>query len=177
MRIHITGASGSGTSTLAAALACRLGLACLDGDHYFWLRAEPPFVDKRSADERLAMLSRDLQAGPAVLGGSIVGWGAEVEDAFDLIVFLCLQAPIRLARLRERELRRFGAVDEAFIEWAGQYDEGPTEGRSLAKHRAWLAERRCPVLVLQGDMTVDERVERVLQRLAGPDFAHTAENV
>jgi len=166
MRIHITGASGSGTSTLAAALAERLGAACLDGDTYYWLRPEPPFADKRPADARRAMLSRDLQAAQhAVLGGAIIGWGTEVEDAFDLIVFLYLDAPIRLARLRERELQRFGAVDEAFIEWAGQYDQGPSEGRSLAKHRAWLADRTCPVLALHGDLSVEARVERVLAGL------------
>ncbi|HSI49450.1 MAG TPA: AAA family ATPase [Ideonella sp.] len=165
MRIHITGASGSGTSTLATALSERLGAACLDGDSYYWLRPEPPFADKRPADARRAMLARDLQADPAVLGGSIVGWGAEVEDAFDLIVFLYLDAPIRLARLRERELRRFGAVDEDFLEWAGQYDQGPSEGRSLATHRAWLASRRCPVLELRGDLPVAARVERVLAGL------------
>jgi hypothetical protein len=32
----------------------------------------------------------------AVVAGSIVGWGAELEDAFDLIVFVYLDASVRL---------------------------------------------------------------------------------
>lgn len=47
-----------------------------------------------------------------------------------------------------------------------QYDAGPPEGRSLAKHTAWLAARRCPVLRLEGDQSTAERVGRVLQALA-----------
>lgn len=47
------------------------------------------------------MLRTDMQPEPGVvLSGSIVGYGAEVEDAFDLIVFLYLPADIRVERLR-----------------------------------------------------------------------------
>jgi hypothetical protein len=95
--------------------------------------------------------------------GSIVGWGAEVENAFDLIVFLYLDASIRIERLRKRETEQFGNADPAFLEWAAQYDAGPPEGRSLAMHRTWLAQRSCPVLELHGDLPVSERLAAVLR--------------
>ena len=98
----------------------------------------------------------------------MVGWGRALEDSFDLVVFLYLDADLRIARLREREQRVLGHVDPAFLAWAAQYDAGPSEGRSLAKHRAWLAERTCPVLELPGDLTVDARVAAVLARLPQP---------
>lgn len=39
-----------------------------------------------------------------MLSGSIVGWGGLVEDAFDLIVFLQLDAAIRVERLRRNPI-------------------------------------------------------------------------
>lgn len=164
MRILITGASGSGTSTLGAALAQSLQGRHLEGDDCYWLPTTPPFVCKRPAPERADMVCQALQVpGPVVMSGSVVGWGHAVEDAFDLIVFLTLPAALRVERLRQRELERFGHADAAFLAWAAQYDQGPPEGRSLAKHLAWLAVRTCPVLRLAGDLSVAERLARVLQ--------------
>ncbi len=164
MRVHVTGASGAGVSTLGAALAARLGCPCRDADDYYWLPTAPPFARKRPPDERLRLLLADLDAdGPdGVLSGSVVGWGAELEDSFGLVLFIYLDAGVRVERLRRRELEQYGRADEAFLAWAAQYDDGPPEGRSLAKHRAWLAARRCPVLELHGDTTVEQRVAATL---------------
>lgn len=167
MLIHITGASGAGTSTLGAALARALGGVHVEADDHYWLPTVPPYIHKRAPAERLAGLLAVLDAHPvAVLAGSVVGWGAALEDRFDLIVFLTLDAALRVARLRERETARLGHADPAFLAWAAQYDDGPVAGRSLAKHLAWLAERPCPVLELRGDLSVAQRLEAVLARLA-----------
>lgn len=118
------------------------------------------------------MLHADIEAASSlVLSGSIVGWGRELEDAFDLVVFLYLPAEKRIERLRQRELERYGVADPAFIEWAGQYDEGPPEGRSLARHTAWLAQRTCPVLRLEEDHSVPERIRLVLQAMRTASLA------
>ena len=168
MLILITGASGSGTSTLGAALAKELGTAHLDADDYYWLPTTPPFTTKRDRTERLALALHDVRAKQnAVVTGSIMEWGLELENAFDLIVFLYLDAAIRVERLRAREIAYLGKADEEFLEWAAQYDEGIQGGRSLAKHRAWLAARTCPVLELRGDLSVRDRVDAVLKHLAG----------
>jgi hypothetical protein len=81
-----------------------------------------------------------------------------------LIVFLTLDTTIRLARLHAREIALLGKVDAAFIEWAAQYDDGNFSGRSRARHDEWLSERSCPVLRLDGDLTVPERLGRVQSR-------------
>ena len=168
MLILITGASGSGTSTLGAALAKELGTAHLDADDYYWLPTTPPFTTKRDRTERLALALHGVRAKQnAVVTGSIMEWGLELENAFDLIVFLYLDAAIRVERLRAREIAYLGKADEEFLEWAAQYDAGIQGGRSLAKHRAWLAARTCPVLELRGDLSVRDRVDAVLKHLAG----------
>ena len=174
MLIHVTGASGSGTSTLGAALAAELDGTHFDADDYYWLPTSPPFTQKRAAPDRLSLLLADLRAKEvSVLAGSVVGWGPELEDSFDLIVFLYLDAAIRLERLRKREIERLGHADPEFLEWAARYDEGPPVGRSLAKHQAWLGARSCPIVEIHGDLTVAERVATVLGAAPNPSFKRT----
>src|ERR1035441_4397517 len=166
MLILITGASGSGTSTLGAVVARELRIAHLEADDYYWLPTKPPFTTKRDRAERLSSVLRDVRAKQsAVLAGSIMDWGLELENAFDLIVFLYLDAAIRVERLRAREIEVLGKADEEFLEWAAQYDAGIQGGRSLVKHQTWLAARTCPVLEVRGDLTVRERVDAVLKHL------------
>jgi adenylate kinase family enzyme len=42
-RIHITGASGAGVSTLGCALADALAIPHHDTDDYFWQPTSPPY--------------------------------------------------------------------------------------------------------------------------------------
>jgi hypothetical protein len=140
-----------------------LGCAFYDADDYYWLPTDPPFQCKQDPAIRASRLLQALQnASNAVLAGSILNWGVELENSFSLIVFLTVPAQIRVTRLRDREIQRFGRVDPAFLAWAAQYDEGAMEGRSLAKHEAWLANRSCPVLRIDGDTSTERRLEQVL---------------
>src|SRR5262245_32157521 len=100
LRIHITGASGSGTTTLGRELARTLDCAHFDADNYFWLPTDPPFEKKRERTERNAMLLNDLHANDRwVLSGSVSTWDDDIYACFDLVVFLLIPAEIRLARL------------------------------------------------------------------------------
>ena len=162
MRIHITGASGSGTTTLGRALADERGALHLDADNYYWLPTVPPFKEKRELIDRHDKLRVDIFSElEVVLSGSIMGWGREIEDSFDLIIFLYVPAEIRIDRLRKRELQRYGTADPAFLKWAQEYDEGPSEGRSLKKHEAWLSNRSCPVLRLIGSLSTKEQLRSI----------------
>jgi adenylate kinase family enzyme len=161
--ILITGASGSGTTTLGRALAARLRCAFYDADDYYWLPTDPPFQRKQDPAIRASRLLQALRnASTTVLAGSILNWGVEIEDSLSLIVFLTVPAEIRVARLRERELQRFGRVDPDFLAWAAQYEEGTREGRSRSKHEAWLAKRSCAVLRIDGDTSTEWRLAQVL---------------
>lgn len=168
LRILVTGAAGSGTSTLAAALAREVSGIAVEADDLYWLPTTPPYRERRPADARRALACAALSTpASVVMAGSVMGWGAEIEDAFDLVVFLQVATALRLERLRERELRRFGRVDEAFLRWAADYDTGTTEGRDLASHQAWLAARAAPCVTVAGRVTMDEAVARVHRALGG----------
>ena len=168
MRILVTGASGSGATTVGQTLAKRFNFSFLDADDYFWQPSDPPFQFKRDRLPRLSMILADLTSATtgAVVSGSIVDWGIELEDSFSFIVFLTVPAPIRIERLRARELSRFGRADPKFLEWAAQYDQGYMEGRSLIKHERWLSARKCRVLRIDGDVALGDRIERILQALS-----------
>jgi adenylate kinase family enzyme len=172
-RIHIVGASGSGTTSLAAELAGRYGHRQLDTDDFYWRRTDPPFREKRPPEERLASLRTTFQEAKRwVLSGSLCGWGDPLIPEFELVVFLLVPTPVRLARLRAREIERYGrqaiapggALHEAhveFLEWAGRYDTGDPEMRSRAMHEAWLAALPCSVMRLEGDVSIVEQRERI----------------
>jgi len=179
-RIHIVGASGSGTSTLGAALAGQLGCPHFDVDPFFWLPTDPPFEKARPPEARLVLLNEALDSAPAwILSGSLCGWGDPLIPRFSLVVFLWLPAGVRLARLRERERLRYGsaAIDAGgshheryfkFIEWASAYDEGDLSIRSRRLHETWLASLDCPVLRLEGAMPTENQIATVMRRLTLP---------
>lgn len=167
MRLLVTGASGSGTTTLARALAEHLDAAHFDADDYYWLPTSPPFTASRDPDERLRLLRQGLDSvHSAVVSGSVMGWGLEIEDSFSLIAFLTVPAHVRVERLRVRETALLGHADPAFLEWAAQYDDGPPMGRSLARHRTWLSRRSCAVVHIDGEVAVNDSTTRVVAALA-----------
>jgi adenylate kinase family enzyme len=176
VRVHLLGASGSGTTTLGRALAATLGCPHLDTDNYFWLPTDPPFRQPRPLPDRRAILAADLAREDGwVLSGSLCGWGDLFVPWFDLVVFLRVPSSIRLARLAARERRRYGAAIDPggamyadhtqFLAWAAAYDTGNLEMRSLRRHETWLHDLPCPVLRLEGAAPLDELLACTLQQL------------
>jgi len=178
-RIHIMGASGAGVTSLGRALADALAIPHHDTDDYFWQPTIPPYQNKREIAERLRLMREVfLPRADWVLSGSLEHWGDAIIPSFDLVVFLATTKELRLKRLRAREAAHFGpdAVApggwrhkeaEAFIEWAARYDDGDREGRSLAKHQAWLATLPCPVLRLDGSRPLSELVAEISGAIGG----------
>lgn len=169
--IHILGASGSGTTTLAKALSKELGYAHFDSDDYFWIHTEPPFTTKRPLDERVELLRNDIEkADKWILSGSNSSWGDFLMDSYDLVIFLYVPANIRMERLIQREMQRYSierilpggdlyGSHKAFIEWAAAYETGGIEMRSLALHNEWLKQLICPVIRIDGEQSTEERIE------------------
>ena len=173
MKVHILGASGSGVTTLGRALSEATGKSYVDADDYYW---EHKFTVKRPAPERNANIKATLEARQEwILGGSIVSWGKEVFPPFDLIVFLWIPGDIRMKRLQERERERYGPtfetdperkkLHEAFMDWARGYDVPGATIRSLTVHLGWLKEQTCPVIRIQGDTSIEERLQLCLKAL------------
>src|ERR1700722_20918669 len=108
-RVLILGASGTGTTTLGRALGNDLSFRVFDTDDYYWLPSTPPFQRKQDPEVRLAKLLQDLKVtSRAIVSGSILNWGLEVEDSLSFIVFLTVPANVRIARLETRAMKLYG---------------------------------------------------------------------
>ena len=176
-RIHILGASGSGTTTLGKSLSFELGYSFFDTDDYYWIPSNPPFEIARECDERIKKLQADLDNHDKwILSGSLCGWGDVFIPRFDLVIYLWVPKDIRIKRLIDRDAQRYGEKEileggrlhqshTKFIEWANKYDEGDLRIRSKMLHQQWISRLPCEVLELEGDMTTNERVEAVLQSM------------
>ncbi|MCV9929092.1 hypothetical protein OIU83_15610 [Flavobacterium sp. LS1R49] len=81
-----------------------------------------------------------------------------------------------MERLKKRELERYGDIIltdperiklfKEFITWAGDYDD--TKGianRNLIVHENWLNKFTFPILKIEGDLTVDEIMKLVIDKL------------
>jgi adenylate kinase family enzyme len=178
--IHITGASGSGVTTLGRGLAAAIGATQLDTDTFYWAPEEPKYSAKREIPERLKLIRAATDsAGPCgwILSGSVGTWGAPLTSLFQSVIYLSAPTEVRLTRLKAREEAEFGhdAVGpggdrhdalEAFLEWASRYDAGTREGRSRLTHASFLEGLTCPVLRLDGTLPPDELVRRAMAELA-----------
>ncbi len=172
-RVHIFGASGSGTTTLAAAFASAYGHRHLDTDDFYWLPTDPPYREARPPELRLEMLRRTLtESSSWVLSGSLCGWGDPLIPEFDFVVFIVVPVEVRLARLCAREVRRYGAgalesggalhrAHTEFLDWARRYDEGGPEMRSLVMHNTWLAALPGATLRLEGERSVSAQLAEI----------------
>ncbi|RDW58840.1 hypothetical protein BP6252_13316 [Coleophoma cylindrospora] len=147
-RIHITGASGSGVSTLGTNLASALSVPVFDVDNYYWIPTNPPYTTKRPIPERISLLRPSLahaqeENGGWVLSGSIGTWGEEFMEDIEHVIFVDTTTEVRMKRLREREFMNHGErIQEGgdmyeesikFLAWAEAYeDPGLEEGRSTS---------------------------------------------
>ena len=177
-RIHITGASGAGTTTLGKHLASGLRCVHLDTDDFYWLPTDPPFQTKRDMPDRIRFLQDALSGHDDwILSGSLVGWGDPLIPLFTAVIFIETPTEIRLGRLREREAMRYGlqAIQPGghlynrhheFLNWAAEYDDGNMTIRSRVLHTTWLAQLKCPVIAIQGDAPPDALAGDILARIA-----------
>ncbi len=168
-RINILGASGCGASSIGCALARVLSVPHFDCDDYFHAPTDPPFQVQRTPHERFDAIAADLSPTTSwVLSGGVAGWDPCPELEFTAIVFVTAPTSLRIERLRSREYERFGdrvrkggdmhIAHSEFIEWASRYDEDDVEGKTLARHEAYLAKQTCPVFRMDGAQPVADSV-------------------
>ena len=175
-RVHITGGSGAGTTTLGRALADAWSVPSFDTDDFYWQPTDPPFQVKREVPDRLALMQAMFLPRRAwVLSGSLMGWGDPLAAHFDLVVLLVLDPRVRMARLEAREALRYapedispggplGEAHRTFMNWASRYDDPGFTGRSRGGHERWMATLPCPSICLDSAAPVDDLVAAITAR-------------
>lgn len=175
-RIHIFGASGSGTSTVGKVLAEKLDITYFDFDDYYWLPSDPPFTKPREAEEKFRMIVNDtMDLDDFVISGHYAEEFKPIDDRLTHAIFIWVPAKIRQQRLRQRELDWFGDRvlpggdmydgHEAFVKWAGNYDLNNDTGRNIAKHTKRMKILKCPILKIEGDIPLDDILKQIINNL------------
>jgi adenylate kinase family enzyme len=170
--IHIFGASGSGSTTLARAIADRFGYHHIDTDDALWVETDPPFTVKRTPEECKALIERQLADHECnVISGEFLGWGDFLKGKIDLFIYMHLPVEIRIERIQNREIKRFGSrvmpggdMHEAhlsFLEWVREYENGDETRRSVAMHKKWLKTADRPVLKIERPESIEELLNQV----------------
>ncbi|MEO6520518.1 MAG: adenylate kinase [Mucilaginibacter sp.] len=177
MKIYIFGAAGSGTTTQGLHLAMNLNIPYFDSDNYFWEDTPVPFTIRRDPQHRNTMVKSDTNKLDSYVigGGSLPNWNNFWLSAFDLVVFLYIPAEIRIKRLKERELERYGneifsnqarnLQYNEFIAWCTGYDNDTASGRTLSVHRHWIQKFNCPVLQILEDLPIQTKTDLILQQI------------
>jgi adenylate kinase family enzyme len=179
-RIHIFGASGSGTSTIGKKVASQLGYDFFDTDYYYFLQTSEPFSVMRPKEEVIELMTSKLNSSEKwVLSGSLIDWGDVFIPLFDLVVFVYLEPKTRIERLKKREFERYGDeiykggkrydTSKEFIDWAATYDTGTSGGRSLPRHEAWIEKLNLPVIrIMNNDLeaSVSEVIDKINERFS-----------
>ncbi|OXA83185.1 P-loop NTPase family protein [Flavobacterium hercynium] len=177
MKIHIFGASGSGVTTTGEALAAQLKLDYFDSDAFFWKQTAIPFSERCNPEERNTSIRTALDNSKKwILGGSVFQWGDAVFPDFDLVVYLWIPQEIRMERLKKRELERYGTIIytdpnrneqfENFMTWASDYDQNTgIASRNREAHEQWMTSIPFPLLKIEGDFTLEERIALILQKV------------
>ena len=174
-RIHILGASGSGTTTLAERLCGRLSHAHFDSDDFLW---EKKFTLLKPREERLSSLRARLETAERwILSGAVIDWGNPLIPLFDLVIFVSVPDEVRLERLRRRERERHGESIQPghekhenfleFMEWASLYEIEGTDVRSRRQQEEWLEQLGCPVLRVENRGSLEEAVDAAAAFLEG----------
>ena len=175
LKLYIFGASGTGSTTLGKAIASDLDLTHVDTDDHYWAPVEPPFSIKREPLERVASMKVALGGEGWVISGACNGWGSDLIDLADLIVFISVPTPVRIQRLRAREKARFGdriedggdmsQIHQDFIQWAKGYDTPEFQGRNLAAHEKWLEQQVRPVCRIDGQQPLGDVMETIISKI------------
>lgn len=166
------GASCAGSTTLGNALSEQSGLPYFDTDDFFWEKSEVPYTVRRDAPTRSRMLQEAISLSEdCVVGGSLISWGEQWLTTFDLVVFLYVPKEVRMERLVQRELERYGDIIytdpernrlfREFYDWASKYDDRGFTGRNVGIHEEWLRKLSCRVIEIRGDTTLEQRLKMV----------------
>lgn len=174
--IHIFGSSGSGSTTLARALADRFGFHHVDTDEALWIPSDPPFTQKRSPEAAKSLIENEMALYPKnVVSGEFYGWGDFLRDRIDLYIYMNLPVEIRLERIRAREQKRFGArvlpggdmhaAHLEFLEWVRNYEHDSGSHRSKNAHLRRLETLDRPILRIEEPRSIPELLDLVVPHL------------
>ena len=187
--IAMMGLNGAGKSTLAHALSKHLGYYEMDVEDYYFPEqkssrqyvldhatcvpteylGELPFSSTRSKSEVEDALRRDIASHPQfVLSGVTMNWSNDILSAIKIAFLVETPLEVRLKRIQEREIKRFGI---RVLPGGNMYGQQCDFCRIVAEKDDSIvyksAQRlQCPVIILDGTEPIDVNIQRVMTELS-----------
>ena len=167
--IFILGLNGSGKTTLGRALSERLGWFRMDVEDYYFPDMTVPYSNARSKKDVERLMLEDIRAnGDFVLSSVSADLCDEIRACCVLAVWLRAPKALRMARIEQRELARFGPrvlpggdmyeQQQWFHEYVRKRDESVVSRAIEALNH--------PVLTLDGAQPIEDSVRQILDALS-----------
>ena len=160
--ICICGLNGSGKTTLASALAKELKLKHMDIEQYYFTSTDNPYASSRTRAEVEQLLLEDIKQNPrfafSAVNGNMI---PEINANYDLVVYLNVPLDMRMKRIRQRAIDKFG---DRVLPGGDMYEQEEkffayAEKRTPEKIDNWLETLSCRVIRLDGTKPIQENVE------------------
>ena len=170
MGILICGLNGSGKSTLGRMLAESLDYSFIDCEDFFFTKDDPTYEYScpRGKQEVISLLEERIRKNKCFVFAAIRGdYGEEFLSALEYAVVINVPREVRLQRVYERSLRKFG---ERMLEGGDLYDR-ENEFFEVVKARPedfvteWISQIECPVIHIDGTRPLKENLAYLLSVL------------
>jgi adenylate kinase family enzyme len=168
--ILVCGLNGAGKTTLARELARLLGYKHMDIEEYCFLPSDIPYTRPRPQDACNALMLADIQKHPHFVLSAVIGdFGEEILRRFDLAVLLSVPKEIRMARINQREIDKYG---NRVLEGGDLYEQQKrfhafAAARPTDYAAQWAKTLTCPVLCIDGTRDVHETAQEIAESVKG----------
>ena len=151
--IIVFGANGSGKTTLGRELARILNFKRMDHEDYCFRKSEIPYTDERSYEECVNLMLADIKECGSFVISSVTGnFGDEITSMYKLAVYISVPLEIRMERIKQRELDKFG---DRVLKGGDMYEQQLkfydfVISRPLSRIEQWVETLSCPVIHING---------------------------
>lgn len=186
--IAIFGLNGGGKSTLTHALAKQIGYFEMDVEDYYFPEQresrkwalennsviaterldELPFSNPRTKSEVQTAIIEDIKTHPRfIISGVTMNWSDEILSCIDIAFWIQTPLKERLKRIQEREEKRFGArvLDGGDMFTQQMEFRNVVENRDSKVVEECAMKLGCPVIVIDGTLSVIHNLEKIIDKL------------
>lgn len=163
----ITGLNGCGKSTVCKALAEKLNYFSMDVEDYYFIDSDIPYSKFHTHEEtKKLMLDDIIKHKNYVLATVNCDWGEEILSTYKFAVVLSVPLNVRMARIKEREYRKFG---DRVLQGGDLYESQQKFHKKVsARGKEHMDNQRkyikCPILELEAVISIDEIVDIIYQK-------------
>lgn len=169
-KIIVCGLNGAGKSTIVRAMGNRTGWATGDIEDYYFPKTDlaHPWAVRRTEEKIAVLLQHDLRAHDNFILAAVRGnYGEEVPKLFTAAVFISAPKEIRMQRVRQRAIDKFG---DRVMKGGDMYESEQAFYQMIAKRSEktvtdWLAGLQILVITIDGTRPVAESVEIICEAI------------